>query len=141
MAQKTEQIIEGEVLAAIEQQRELAEVEQALMQNEQFKRFIALRTAVNQKWDDVRKHVEAVMVPAYQAGEIDKTLKADWGSITVTESDRFDIDTKVLPAKFFKRVPDETRIRATFQLEGKAPKGTTHKKRYGIQMKVKQEEA
>lgn len=127
-------------MEAIDQQNELALLEQSLMQNAEFQKFIELRTAVNAKWDDVRKHIEATMIPAYVAGEVGKTIKGDWGSVTVTEADRFAITPEELPAKFWKKVPDDTRIRTTYQLDGKAPKGTVHHKRYGIQLKVKQSE-
>src|SRR5947209_1425731 len=92
-------LIEGEVIGALAQQKELDEIESALMQNDQFKKFVALRDSVNKKWDEVRKQVETVMVAAYQAGSIDKTMKGEWGSITVVESDKFEIDEKELPAK------------------------------------------
>lgn len=129
--------IEGEVVEALEMQRQLDDVEATLMKIEAFQTFINLRKAVNERMSKVRKDVEAVMVPAYIAGDIDKTLKGDWGSVTVTESDQFEVDEKVLPPKFFKKVVDMTKIRGTFQLEGKPPKGTKPTKKYGIMMKFK----
>jgi len=139
MASKVLQKIETEVIAAVDQQIQLDQLQQALMQNEDFLLFIELRENVSKKWTEVRNFIEATMVPAYVAGEIDKTLKGAWGSITVTESDRFSIDEAELPKKFFKTIPNETKIRKTYQLEGKAPKGTTHSKRYGILIKTKGE--
>lgn len=132
--------IEGEVLSALELQQQLNQLETELMGNERFKQFIELRSSVNDKWADVRKQVEAIMIPAYQAGKIDKTLKADWGTITVTESDKFKIDEKLLPAKFFKKVVDEKKVRTIFQLEGTPPKGTEQYKKYGIMIKVKEDQ-
>lgn len=54
-----------------------------------------------------------------------KTIKGDWGSITLAERQGWDIDENELPKKFFKRVVDTKRITDTFKLEGKAPKGAT----------------
>lgn len=130
-------LIEGEVTSALAQQKELEELQVALSQNEQFTKFMELSKAVNEKMAEVRAHVEAVMVPAYQEGRVDKTIKGLWGSVTVTESDKFDIDEKELPAKFWKKVVDESKVRQTYQLEGKPPKGTKPFKKYGIMLKLK----
>ncbi len=133
-------VIEGEVVDALELQQQLATLESELMRNDQFKQFISLRNAVNEKMAKVRKDVEAIMIPAYQAGKVDKTIKGDWGSVTVTETDIFDINKDELPPKFWVKVPDTAKIRGTFQLEGKAPKGTKPFKRYTIMIKFKEAE-
>jgi hypothetical protein len=137
MADNPQQLIEGEVLDVQTQQRELKELQTALSQNEQFTRFMELSKAVNEKMAEVRTRIEAVMVPAYEEGKIDKSIEGEWGSVTVTESDRFEVDEKELAPKFFKKVVDEAKIRATYQLEGKPPKGTKQYKKYGIMMKLK----
>ncbi len=54
-----------------------------------------------------------------------KTIKGDWGSITLAERQGWDIDENELPKKFFKRVVNTKKITDTFKLEGKAPKGAT----------------
>lgn len=131
------QVIEGEVLDLQKQETELSQLQETLSQNEQFSRFMQLSKAVSSKREEVRKHIEAVMVPAYHNGQIDKSVKGEWGSATVIERDDFDITESLLPAKFFKRVPDTTKIRKTFQLEGKAPRGCTAIKKYGIMLKIK----
>lgn len=131
------QVIEGEVLSTIELQNELQSVEQELQQLPTFQRFMQLSKAVNEKTAEIRSSIEAVMVPAYQRGEVDKSVKGEWGSVTVTEADKFTIDEAALPPKFWKKVPDEAKIRKTYQLEGKAPKGTEHYKKYGIMLKIK----
>lgn len=131
------QTIEGEVVSVVTMQQELANVENELMQLDAFKKFIELRKTVNDKMASIRDNVEFLMVPAYKAGQVDKTIKGDWGSVTVTESDTFEIDEAALPAKFFKKVVDTTKIRKTYQLEGKPPKGATPSKKYGIMIKFK----
>lgn len=137
MASNTKETIEGEMLDALALQRQLDDTEAELMQLEQFQNFVNLRKSLNDKWAEVRKKVEDVMVPAYKAGKIDKSIKGEYGSITVTESDQFDVDETILPAKYFKRVVDSTKIRTIYQLEGEAPKGCTPSKKYGIMIKLK----
>lgn len=56
-----------------------------------------------------------------------KSIKGDWGSITLAERIGWDIDEEELPKKFFKKVVDTKKITDTFKLEGKAPKGATQK--------------
>lgn len=135
------QAIEGEVLSTRDLELQLNTLQQELSSNPTFQQFLEVRAALNAKYTEVRKNIEAVMVPAYQAGDIDKSIKGEWGSVTVTETDTFKIDEDVLPAKFWKRVPDTTKIRKTYQLEGKAPKGTEQSTRYGIMLKLKNQEA
>lgn len=132
--------IEGEVLSTRELETQVAALESALMSNPQFQQFIQLRNQLNDKYAQVRKTVADIMIPAYQAGEVDKSLKLENGTITVTERDDFEVVESELPPRFWKKVPDTTRIRKTFQLEGSAPKGTKHVKKYGIMLKFKREE-
>lgn len=130
-------IIEGKILDVQKQEAELAQLQQTLEENEQFTKFMQLSQAVAAKRAEVRAHIETVMIPAYQDGKIDKSIKGPWGSVTVTEHTDFDVNTDELPTKFFKKVVDSTKIRKTFELEGVAPKGTTPVKKYGIMMKLK----
>lgn len=131
--------IEGEVLSTQELESQVAALESELMVNPQFQQFIQLRNQLNDKYAQVRKNVADIMIPAYQAGEVDKSIKLPNGSITVTEKDVFEIDQAALPPRFWKKVPDETKIRKTFQLEGVAPKGTVRSVKYGIMLKFKEE--
>lgn len=133
----TEKVIEGEIVSVVALQQQVDEAENKLMQIEEFKQFTALRKTLNDKMTEIRQHVEAVMIPAYQEGSVGKKVEGEWGSVTVVEKDAFTIDETTLPRKFFKTVPDETKIRKTYQLEGVAPKGTEHSKKYSIMMKLK----
>lgn len=57
-----------------------------------------------------------------------KSIKDEsWGSLTIHEKQTFDIDKETLPARFFVKKPDETKIRNTYKLEKKLPKGVTLK--------------
>lgn len=133
-------VIEGEVMDALTLQQKLDDTEHELMLDPRFKQYLALRDQVNKTWEQVRKNVADVMIPAYQAGKIDKTLKGSWGTITVTESDQFEIDEAELPRGYKKLVPDTTKIRDHYHFTGKTVKGAKQFKKYGIMLKFKKED-
>lgn len=54
-----------------------------------------------------------------------KTIKGDWGYITVAERRNFKADLEELPAKFLKKEADKKKIGSYFDLTGKLPKGVT----------------
>jgi hypothetical protein len=111
--------IEGEVISALSLEKQVADAEQKLLELPEFVRFVQLQKQVQEKTAEVWKAVEANMI----ANDI-KSIKGDWGSITITERLEFDVDTETLQKKFTKTVPDTKKIRDTYRLEGKAPKGT-----------------
>lgn len=135
------QTIEGEVLSAGDLETQVAKLESELQAIPAFQQLLDLRKQLNDKYADIRNKVAEVMLPAYAAGEIDKKITGDWGSATVIETDDFKIDEALLPKKFWKTVPDTSKIRKTFQLEGKAPKGAEHFTKYGLRLDVKPKEA
>lgn len=69
--------------------------------------------------NDFWKGVEAEMI------EHDvKTIKGDWGTLTIAERLNWET-TDELASKFYKKVVDTKKISDTYRLEGKAPKGAT----------------
>lgn len=130
-------VIEGEVVSALALSTELETLQSELMDNPKFARFLELRSAVNDKMTEVRSEIGKVMIPAYKAGRIDKTLKGDWGSITVKEDKVLDINEDKLTPRFWKKVPDTTKIRTIYDLEGKDIPGVDISKRYSIVIKLK----
>lgn len=119
-------VIENEVVSALKEegtlQTELMKLEEELREvSPQFQTFIEKQAelrVVQAKNSEVWKQVEARMI------EHDiKSIKGDWGSITIAERQNFKIDLDLLPAKFIKKVPDTTKIAASYRLEGKPPKG------------------
>ena len=52
-----------------------------------------------------------------------KSLKGDWGSLTIAERTNFKVDLDNLPTKFVKKVADTTKIATAYKLDGKLPKG------------------
>jgi hypothetical protein len=71
---------------------------------------------IDQQW----KAVEGLMI------EHDiKQIKGEWGTLTIGERLNWLVDETILPAKFFKKVPNTKKITDTYRLEGadKTPKG------------------
>lgn len=131
--------IEGEVVEIAELQNQLATVEDELMQLESFQQFINLTKAVNERMAQLREDAKAVLIPAYERGEIDKKITRSWGSATVIDGDDFSIDEVLLPQKYWKKVPDLKNIRSLYHLKGQVPKGVTHIKKYGLRLDFNKE--
>lgn len=113
---------EKTVAKIVKQQNELAAQELELMANPEFRAFQENVKKVNAQIADYWKRVEESMI----ANDI-KSIKGDFGSVTVAERTDFDVDGDELPAKFYKKVVDTKKIADTYKLTGKAPKGTTPK--------------
>lgn len=71
---------------------------------------------INATW----KQVETAMIE----NDI-KSIKGDFGSLTIAERTNYKADLDVLPAKFIKKVADTTKIGTYHKLEDKLPKGVT----------------
>jgi hypothetical protein len=120
-ADNPQQLIEGEVITTLDLQKSLEDMQAELMQNEQFRRFLELSKTVPARIEATWRKIEAQMI------EHDiKSIKGDFGSITIAERLSFDT-TDELPAKFYKKVVDTKKLSDTYRLEGKAPKGATPK--------------
>jgi hypothetical protein len=132
MVQNIKQVIESEVVDLLESQQQMTEVETELQSNPLFKKFLKLQHDVNQKADEVWDKVGTQMIEAYEKGQIEKSLKFDFGTLVVADNNKLSIDEKILPKKFFKTVPNTTYIRDVCKLEGKAPKGVTVEKGYSF---------
>lgn len=85
--------------------------------------------------NDTWKQVEKAMID----NNI-KTIKGDWGSITVAERTSWDVDMNILPKRFIKKVADTAKIKAAFELEGEAPKGVTPKRTKYLTKRIKDKE-
>jgi hypothetical protein len=130
-------VIESEVLDLFATEQTMREVESELQTNPTFLKFLELQKAVNDKAAEVWKAVGNQMIDAYKAGKVDKTLKFDFGTLTVKDINELDIDENLLPRNYFKRVPHTTKIRNDYALEGKLPKGVTVTKKYQFSKSLK----
>jgi hypothetical protein len=120
-ADNPKQLIEGEVISALDLQKSLEDMQNELMQNEQFRQFLELSKTVPQQISDTWNKIEGQMIEHNI-----KSLKGDWGSITIAEKLAWDT-TDELPAKFYKRVVDTKKLSDTYRLEGRAPRGAMPK--------------
>jgi hypothetical protein len=130
-------IIEGEVLDLMATERSMTEVEAELRSNPTFVKFLELQQAVNDKAKEVWDMVGGQMIEAYKAGRVDKTLKFDFGTLTIKDINDLDIDEDVLAPRYFKSVPNTTKIRNEYALENKLPKGVSVTKKYQFSKSLK----
>jgi hypothetical protein len=114
--------IEQEVISLVTEQKDLERKESELMEYPRFGEFIKAQKTFKERSELMWAVIEEQMVT-----HSIKSIKGDWGSITVAERNGFDIDMVELPSKFLKKVADLKKIGDTYKLEGKAPKGTTPK--------------
>jgi hypothetical protein len=122
MSDNPQQLIEGEVLTTLDLQKSLEDMQNELMQNEKFRQFLELSKTVPAQIEATWRKIEAQMI------EHDiKSIKGDFGSITIAERIGWDVDTEQLPSKFIKKVPDLKKITDTYRLEGKEPTGCRKK--------------
>lgn len=84
----------------------------------QLKELKARQTAIDTSW----KELEKAMIDH----DI-KSIKGDWGSVTIAERDVFSGSVDDVPRKFIKKALDTKKIKTFFTLEGKLPKGVEHR--------------
>lgn len=127
---------EKTVAKIVKQQNELQAQELALMANPEFRAFQENQKKINAAIADYWKKVETGMIE----NNI-KSIKGDFGSVTVAERTDFDVDKELLPAKFYTKVVNTKLIADTYKLTGKAPKGTTPKVKKYLTKRLKAVEA
>lgn len=116
---KPEDVVAGEVEEVLALEQSLQDVEAELSKNEQFRSFLEKQKEAKVQIANTWKQIEDQMLEHNI-----KSLKGDWGSITIAERLEWVIVPSELANKFYKKVVDTAKISATFRLEGKAPKGT-----------------
>jgi diacylglycerol kinase family enzyme len=112
----------------IKMELELFETEQTTLQrmqneleaNPKFAQFIEAKKNFDTLASTLWGNVEQAMID----NNI-KSIKTDKITLTIAERVSFDIDGELLPAKYYKKVPNTTLIANTFKLEGKPVKGTS----------------
>ena len=119
---EAENVVKAEIAKYEAEEQQLQTLVQELSTNPKFAQFLEAQKAFNELSANVWKRVEQEMIDNNITH-----IETDKVKLTIAQRASFDIDTDTLPAKFFKRVPDTTKINGTFKLEGKAPKGCTPK--------------
>lgn len=113
---KPEQLVE----TVLSLERIVSADEKAMQQNEQFVAFLEAQDKAKKQIADYWAQIEKQMLDSNV-----KSIKGDWGSITIAERNTFAIDEETLAPRYFKRVPDTTKINTLFKLENKLPAGVT----------------
>lgn len=117
-----EQELQKEVLEIRSLELSLLNEEQSLMQIPEVAAFFKKKKETDTKialfWESVENEMIANNI---------KSIKGDWGSLTIAEKLGWEIDPDQLPPRFMKKVPDTKKLSDTYKLEGKAPKGAKPK--------------
>jgi hypothetical protein len=137
MKTNLKEVIESEVSEVFELERLMNGVESELRSNPEFVKFLELQQAVQKKNAEIRSRIEEVAVPAYLAGELPKTVKFDFGSITMVDNFPMVIDEKKLCDKYWTRVPDKKYILQRYHLENKTPQGVSITRKVALRMDLK----
>lgn len=120
---ETEQILAAEVTDALQAEKELMQLENQLAENPEFAAFLQKQKAIKENIDAFWKGIEEQMIK----NDI-KSLKGEWGSLTIAERIGWEISPLLtLAPKFYKKVVDLKKLTDTFRLEGKPIKGATPK--------------
>jgi hypothetical protein len=118
---ETEEVLAAEVTDALAAEQELTVLEQELAEDPRFREFLQKQKTVKENITAFWKNIEEQML----AHDI-KSIKGEWGSITIAERLNWDFDPLTpLPPKFYKKVADTTLISHEYRLTGKPPKGAT----------------
>ncbi len=116
---QAKELIESEYTLQIE----VRELEDELRKiDPRFQRFIEKQAElklVQAQNADTWKAIETAMID----NDI-KQVRGDWGILTIAERLNWSIGPELAP-RYFKTVPDTTKISTIFRLEGKAPRGAT----------------
>lgn len=115
-----EREIENEVAEFTQRESELVTLAEKLNSDPKFAMFLQAQKDFNEYQTTVWKNIEQQMI---EHGI--KSVKTDTITLTIAERTSYTIDEEQLPAKFWKKVPDTTKISGTHKLEGKLVKGTT----------------
>jgi len=108
MAEDVNKVIEAEAQAAVALQNEISGK-------------IAELKATQTKIDETWKRVEEQMIEHNV-----KSVKGDWGSLTIAERTTYKADDiEAVPRKFIKKTLDTKKVAAVAQLEGDLPKGVS----------------
>lgn len=119
MAEVSEDKLQSEIQVIVKEQQEIAKRELELTtMNPEFKAFMDQKKEIDEKAAAVWNRIEEAMLE----NNI-KSIKGDWGYVTIAERTNFKVNLDLLPAKFIKKVPDTTKIGAAYKLENKPPKG------------------
>jgi len=133
--------LEGEIVSAIATEGQLS-VEVDALETElrtsdpKFQLFIEKQAELRQvqaKNAEIWKKIESDMIENNV-----KSIKGDWGYVTIADRTDYVVeDLTLLPAKFIKKVADNSKINSYIKLEGKLPKGVEEKHKQYLTKRIK----
>lgn len=112
--------VEAEVISLVTAEKEIDKLRTELMEaDERFRNFLQKEKdhKENSKifWDTILTQMNKYSL---------KSIKGDWGSVTVVEKiGSWKVDMEILPKKFIKKVADNKKLSDTFKLTNKLPDG------------------
>ena len=109
-----------------------AQIDQGVALEKKFTEQMTAAKGLESQLKEFWKGVEAQMIDKNI-----KSIKGDWGSLTIAERLNWKT-TEELPAKFYKKVVDTTKLNATFRLEGKEIKGAIHSTSQYLMKRIKE---
>lgn len=119
MSDKPDDIINASVSDVLELQNGLQKFEDELAaSDERFRAFLEMQRNTKKQIEDTFKVIMDQMVK-YGV----KSIKNDWGSITLATRQTVKADVSKLPPELTKVVPDDKKIRANYDLTGELPDG------------------
>lgn len=89
-------------------------IEQTAALQQKILNLKSLQTEIDAAWKDVEQQMLDNDI---------KSIKGDWGSLTIAERTNWKVDLDQLPSKFVKKAPDTTKLSAHYKLTNKVPKG------------------
>jgi hypothetical protein len=133
MGKAPETSLEHDVQEIVQEQKSL-ELQEAelLASNPQFAEFLKAQQAFKQRSEVMWASIEQGMVK----NNI-KSIKGDWGYITLAQRTNYKADLATLPAKFLKKVPDVKAIGDYHKLRNKLPPGVTPEVKMYLMKKIK----
>lgn len=110
--------VQDEVQEVVALVKQLDDINSQIESNEQFKTLLRQQKDITERiglfWETIKNGMIAADI---------KSLKGDWGYVTIAERAVYSADVELLPAKFMKKVADLKKIELAYKLEGKLPKG------------------
>jgi hypothetical protein len=118
--ENAEQHIKQELELFEQEQMKVATLAEELQANPKFAQFLEAQKNFRQLEATIWGNIEQAMLD----NNI-KSIKTEKITLSIAERTSFDVDPETLPAKFWKKTPDTTKIGKFYKLEGNPVKGTT----------------
>lgn len=123
MPKTTQTSIEGEIMSLVNLERQYEQTKSELAATDD---RLAAFFELERKVKETAKQLDQKILDGMTDANI-KSIKGDWGSITVVERQSFQVDAETLPPEYKRLQPDLKKIGSAYALMGEAPAGVTPK--------------